>query len=128
MSANPFITGNNVAWNANELILNDPQMRKMAGVSTLDTAMLEMTGMTNSQSQKTKGMKGGAAIYAPFYDPRAQWDGPEGNTPYASHGPVNQINDNLTSLKFSPIGQTGGFPQRYFTGDKPACARQSMNL
>jgi hypothetical protein len=103
MSANPFITGNSVSWQTNELILSDPQLRKKAGVSTLDTAMLEVTAM-----------RGGGAVNAPFYNPRSKWDGPAGNTPYSTVYPTNTPqDDSLTSLKFAPV-QAGGFPQRYF--------------
>ena len=105
MSANPFISGNLVSWNTNEMILNDPQMRKKAGVATLDAAMLEMTAM-----------RGGGAVGAPFYNPRSQWDGPAGNTAYSTSAAYSaQLDDRLTSLRFAPV-QGGGnpFPQRYF--------------
>lgn len=101
MSANPFITesngskgSNRVEWTTNELILSDPQMRKKAGIATLDAAMLDVTSM-----------RGGGAINAPFYDPRAQWDGPSGysanNVPYSTTIPL----------------QSGGMPMRYFNSD-----------
>lgn len=104
MSANPFIAGNKVSWNTNELILSDPQLRKKAGVSTLDSALLEMTSM-----------RGGGAKDAPFYNPRSQWDGPAGNTPYSTvSGTTGELPDyGLTSLRFAPV-QSGGFPHRYF--------------
>jgi hypothetical protein len=108
MSANPFIVGDKSTWKTNELLLNDPQLRRKAGVNTLDTALREMTSK-----------RGGAAFGAPFYSPRATWDGPVGNTPYSTAHPVNsQIDDRLVSLKFEPTPvQSGGFPAKYFNPD-----------
>lgn len=57
-SANPFNPCDKTEWTTNNLILQDPEMRKRAGVAVLDHDVSEMFQCSQN---------GGAASGAPFY-------------------------------------------------------------
>ena len=105
--ANPFDANNTIQeWSGNNLILNDPALRKKAGVSVLDSDITEIFNMRQ---------RGGAAVGAPFH-----------LSHYASLNVVpydQKLNNDPAAWVQQPMpmhklaaAQHGGasFPQRYY--------------
>lgn len=66
--ANPFIPdGGAKEWEGNELILQDPILRKKARVIPLDECVTDVYAFSDSMIQKVRPQLGGNATGAPFY-------------------------------------------------------------
>ena len=62
-SANPFDANNTISeWTGNNLILNDPVLRRKAGVTVLDADITDLFALNAKKQQQ-----GGAAYGAPFH-------------------------------------------------------------
>jgi hypothetical protein len=93
-SGNPFNSCDpNKEWTNNNLILQDPKLRKRAGVTILDHNVSEMFPCNGAQAQV-----GGGAIWAPF---AYKWFGKTGEL-----------------LPYENPDQQGGMPYHYYDNNK----------
>ena len=135
VAANPFIPDGGAAeWEGNELILNDPVLRKKARVIPLDECVTNVYAYSDSVIKSSRPQLGGNAGGAPFY---LDQFGSENSKPYEEdpedtfvpHPMMQPAREKMPSRPKAPTPQFKSQPSQQQKQQGPAQAHgtQAVN-